>query len=190
MSNERDLVRELNELRRDPKAYSFKLNKYKDYFEGNILKIPGAPAGIQTKEGPAAYDEAIQFLQTAKPADEMIPSKGLFYIASDFLAMVQKETDPNNLKDVDMDSIISRHGSFVGNFSRSMEFGGATPEQVIINLVVGDGDSSRGQREALLNGDLKKVGVASGKHDTYRTASIIVGCTQFNNNSGNDDYSI
>ena len=151
MSFERDLLRELNELRRDPKGYSFKVQKYKDYFEGNILKIPGAQAGIKTEEGPAAYDEAINFLKNAPAADEMTPSKGLFYIASDFLGMVQKETDPNNLKNVDMDSIISRHGNFVGNFSRSMEFGGATPEQVIVNLVVSDGDKTRGQRDALLN---------------------------------------
>jgi hypothetical protein len=190
MSFERDLLRELNELRRDPKGYSFKVQKYKDYFEGNILKIPGAQAGIKTEEGPAAYEEAIQFLKNASPADEMTPSKGLFYIASDFLGMVQKETDPNNLKNIDMDSIISRHGNFVGNFSRSMEFGGATPEQVIVNLLVSDGDKTRGQREALLNNNLKKVGVASGTHETYRTASIIVGCTQFENSSGNDDYSI
>ena len=189
MSFERDLFRELNELRRDPSGYSYKVLKYKDYFEGKVLRIPGNKAGIQTEEGPEAYDEAIQFLRNAKPVDEMTPSKGLFYIASDFLAAVQKE-DPNNLNNIDMDSIISRHGSFVGNFSRSMEFGGATPEQVIVNLVVSDGDKTRGQRDALLNNNLKKVGVASGPHDTYRNASIIVGCTSFQNSSGNDDYSI
>ena len=186
MSFERDLVRELNELRRDPRGYSFKVLKYKDYFQGNILRIPGAPAGIKTEEGPAAYDEAINFLKTANSAEEMTPSKGLCKIAVDFLGMVQK-ADPNNLGDIDMDSIINRYGTFVGNFSRSMEFGGATPEQVIINLIVSDGDKTRGQRDALLNDNLKKVGVASGKHDTYRTATIIVGCTKFENTSDSDD---
>ena len=186
MSFERDLVKELNELRRDPKGYSYKVMKYKDYLQGNILRIPGNKFGIKTEEGPAAYDEAISFLKTANPVEEMTPSKGLCKIAVDFLGMVQK-ADPNNLGDIDMDPIINRYGTFVGNFSRSMEFGGATPEQVIVNLVVSDGDKSRGQRDALLNDSLKKCGVASGKHDTYRTATIIVGCTKFENTSDSDD---
>ena len=189
MSFERDLFKELNELRRDPKGYSYKVLKYKGYLEGNILRIPGVLAGIKTEEGAAAFDEAIEFLKNASPAEEMIPSKGLFYIASDFLQLVQKE-DPNNLNNNDMESIISRHGSFIGNFSRSMEFGGSSAEQVIVNLIVSDGDKTRGQRITLLNNNLKKVGIAHGKHDTYKTASIIVGCTHFENNSGNDDYSI
>jgi len=71
-----------------------------------------------------------------------------------------------------------------------MEFGGSSAEQVIVNLIVSDGDKTRGQRITLLNNNLKKVGIAHGKHDTYKTASIIVGCTHFENNSGNDDYSI
>ena len=184
--NKRDVLKELNELRRDPSGYSYKVQKYKDYFEGNILRIPGNKAGIKTEEGPAAYDEAINFLKRAQAAQEMTPSKGLCNIAEDFLASVQKQ-DPNNLANIDMDSIINRHGSFTGNFSRSMEFGGATPEQVIVNLVVSDGDKSRGQRDALLNDNLKKCGVATGPHDTYRTATIIVGCTKFENSSGDDN---
>lgn len=38
-----------------------------------------------------------------------------------------------------------------------MDFGGETPELVLINLVVSDGDPSRGQRESLLSTDLKKL---------------------------------
>ena len=184
--NKRDLLKELNELRRDPRGYSYKVQKYKDYFEGNILRIPGNKAGIKTEEGPAAYDEAINFLKSASAAEEMTPSKGLCNIAEDFLATVQKQ-DPNNLPNINMDDIINRHGSFTGNFSRSMEFGGATPEQVIVNLVVSDGDKSRAQRDALLNDNLKQCGIATGPHDTYRTATIIVGCTKFENSSGDDN---
>ena len=184
--NKRDLVKELNELRRDPRGYSYKVQKYKDYFEGNILRIPGNKAGIKTEEGPAAYDEAISFLKTAQAAKEMVPSKGLCNIAEEFLSIVQGQ-DPNNLSNIDMDSIISKYGSFTNKFSRSMEFGGATAEQVIVNLVVSDGDKSRGQRDALLNDDLAKCGIATGTHETYRTATVIVGSSNFQNNSGDDN---
>ena len=89
-----------------------------------------------------------------------------------------------------MDSIISKHGSFTGKFSRSMEFGAASAEQVIVNLVVSDGDKTRGQRDALLNKEVKKVGIATGTHDTYRTASVIVACTKFENSSGDDNTTL
>ena len=87
--------------------------------------------------------------------------------------------DPSSVGDINMDEIIDRHGEFNGNFSRAMEFGANTSEQVVINLVVSDGDKSRGQRDSLLNGNLKIVGVATGKHEIYRTCTVIVSCTQF-----------
>ena len=64
-----------------------------------------------------------------------------------------------------MNTIIDKYVSFVGYFNRVMECGGATPQQVVINLLVRDGDRSHSQREALLNKSLKVVDVASGKHD-------------------------
>ena len=87
--------------------------------------------------------------------------------------------EPSRVGEISMDEIINRHGEFNGNFSRAMEFGANTSEQVVINLVVSDGDKSRGQRDSLLNANLKKIGVATGKHDTYRTCTVIVSCTQF-----------
>ena len=65
MSFEKDLVNEINELRKNPKAYAEKLVKNKQYFKenSNNWKHPDAKAGIKTIEGPAAYDEAIDFFK-------------------------------------------------------------------------------------------------------------------------------
>jgi hypothetical protein len=187
---EKEIVQELNELRRDPKGYSNKVAKYKDYFEDDIiLRIPGVLHGIRTEEGAAPYVEAAEFLKKANPVCETTPSKGLFAIASDLLKIIQKE-DPNNIGNIDMDAIINKYGAFGGDFHRSIEFGGTSGEHTILDLLAGDGDKSRSQREALLNGNLKKVGVASGRHDKCRFVNIILACTQFKNNSGNDDYSL
>lgn len=187
---EADIVEELNDLRRDPQGFADKVAKYKDYIdEDKILRVPGVLHGIRTEEGKAPYVEAVEFLNKATPTYELTPSKGLFAVASDLLKLIQKE-DPNNLGNIDMDSIINKYGEFSGDFHRSIEFGGTSGEHTIIDLVAGDGDKSRGQREALLNETLKKVGVASGRHDKYRFINIIVACTQFNNKSGNDNYDL
>ncbi len=188
---EADIVEELNDLRRDPQGFADKVIKYKDYFDDGekILRIPGVLHGIKTEEGPAPYIEAADYLNKATPTYELTPSKGLFAIASDLLKIIQKE-DPNNIGNIDIDPIIEKYGEFGGDFHRSIEFGGTTGEHTIVDLVAGDGDKSRSQREALLNENLKKVGVASGRHDKCRFINIIVACTQFNNKSGNDDYEL
>ena len=86
-----------------------------------------------------------------------------------------------------MEEIINKYGSFGGSFSRAMDFGGETPEQALVNLIVSDGDTSRGQRESLLSTEIKRIGVANGEHETYRHCTAIVTCTEFENEVDDDD---
>ena len=61
------------------------------------------------------------------------------------------------------------------------------PELVAVNLIVSDGDPSRGNRELLLDPELKKIGIATKKHDTYGKLTYIVSCTDFINNVDKTD---
>ena len=180
-----ELVHEINKVRANPSSYVGIIEECKGYFNGKILKRPNSNVGIKTQEGADAYEECAKFLRTAESADETLPSKGLTKIANELLEVVQK--DASQINTVDMSAIIDKYGSFTGAFNRVMECGGATPEQVIINLLVSDGDKSRSQRDALLNKSLKRIGVASGKHDIYKNATIIILCTQFQNTVDSDD---
>ena len=181
-----DLVNEINSLRTNPKRYSNKLREYTKYFKGKVLRLPGSNAGIKTEEGADAYTEAADFLVEQSRIEPFIASKGLCKIAEVFLKEVQK-CDPSELGNIDMEEIIEKYGTFCGNFSRAIDFGGETPEQVLTNLIVSDGDPSRGQRESLLSTDLKSVGVANGKHSIYRHCTVIVSCTKFENTVDDDD---
>ena len=176
MSFENELYKEINELRRDPSAYSKKISKSKENFKGNVWIYPETHEGIQTKEGPAAYDEAIDYLNNISPLEELVHSKGLTNISRDFLELFQK----NPSDKTDINSIIDKYGSYSGSFRRLVEFGAPTAEQTIINLIVCDGNKSRVNRDALLDENLKSVGISSGKHDIYRTCSVIMACTIFN----------
>ena len=180
-----ELVQEINKVRANPSSYANIIDSYKQHFQGKILRLPNSNVGIKTQEGADGYDECARFLRSAEPAEPQIPSKGLTRIANELLVVVQR--DPSEINTVDMNSIIDKYGSFVGSFNRVMECGGATPEQVVINLLVSDGDRSRSQRDALLNKSLKRVGVASGKHDIYRVATVIIFCTKFQNSVDSDD---
>ena len=181
-----ELLGEINTLRTNPKKYARTISKYVSYFKGKLLCLPGSNAGIQTEEGASAYREAVDFLSKHSRIDPLKPSKGLCRIAEEFIAAVQKPNS-NEIENKDMEEIINKYGTFAGSFSRAMDFGGETPEQAVINLIVSDGDKSRGQRESLLSTEIKRVGVANGHHDMYRHCTAIVTCTEFENTLDNDD---
>ena len=180
-----ELLGEINALRTNPRKYARTIGKYINYFKGNLLCLPGSNAGIQTEEGPEAYREAVDFLSNHSRIEPLKPSKGLCRIAEEFVEAVQKDT--NDLESKDMEDIINKYGSFGGSFSRAMDFGGETPEQAVINLIVSDGDKTRGQRESLLSTEIKRIGVANGEHPTYRHCTAIVTCTEFENTVDDDD---
>ena len=182
----KEVFSEINQVRTNPKAYSEKLKKYITYFKDNKLIMPDSKIRVRTAEGPKAYEEAIEFLNSQEPLESVTGSKGLTKIASEFLEMVKK-TDPEKLGDINIEKIIDKYGEFSGNFSRAVEFGGTTSEQVIVNLLVCDGDPSRGQRYAILNPNLFMYGLASGIHPEYKTGTIIIGCTRFKNKIDSND---
>ena len=181
-----ELVNEINSLRTNPKKYARTISKYINYFKGKILHLPGSNEAIKTEEGADAYREAADFLSKQTRIEALKPSKGLCRIAEDFISVIQK-SDPNDLGGVDMEEIINKYGTFVGSFSRAMDFGGETPEQALVNLIVSDGDTSRVQRESLLSTEIKRIGVANGVHETYNHCTAIVTCTEFENTMDEDD---
>ena len=187
MSFAEQLVNKINEFRTNPKGYAKKIGEYVKYFKGKTLRIPGSNAGIRTEEGAEAYIEAADFLAGKDGVEPLEPSKGLARICEDFMAEAQK-VDPNELGNIDLEEIIAKYGEFSGSLNRAMDFGGEDPEQVLINLIVCDGDSERGNRESLLGTELKRIGVATAKHPTYRYCTLIISCTKFDNNVDSDDY--
>ena len=82
---------------------------------------------------------------------------------------------------------INKYVSFSGQFSRAMNFGEETAEMAMINLVVSDGDPSRGQRESLLSNEIKKVCVANEEHEVYRHCSAIITSAEFDNTFDKDN---
>jgi len=186
MSFLKDLVKEVNDLRRNPFAYAEKIEKKKKYFEAgtNNWKQPKTNIVIQTQEGPAAFDEAIDFLKNKSMSrNELTPSKGLTKIAEDYLKEYQKDANQN----VELEGIIKKQGKYTGIFRRLVQLGSNTPELVVISLVVGDGDKSRQYRDALLSENLNKIGVAHGDHKDYKTCSVITVCNEFTNADGSND---
>ena len=183
------LLDEINKVRKNPKAFAGKLLGYKQYFEGNFLVLPGSDAKVETQEGFKVYEEAANILKSTAPLPELTPSKGLGKISADFFEKI-KETDPDNIGDIDLNSIIAKYGSFSGIFENIIEFGNNSPKLIVTNCIVCDGDPERENRNILLSKDLLKVGMAFGVHVTYGYCTIIISCTEFKNVDNSNDLDV
>lgn len=184
--NEKNLVNEINKVRENPQCYIEYLQKYMGYFTGNVLKIPEKNASIQTNEGPAAFQEAIDFLKEQKPLPILARSGLLDKVAKKLRDKMTKE-EPAKVKEFDIPTLVKEVGSFQGQFKRIMEFGASTHQEAVINLLVCDGDKNRSQRKALMFDGTKRIGVATGKHDKYKTLSVILCCTKIVDKRGVED---
>ena len=178
---DKNLIREVNQLRTNPVKYAEKLEKAKQYFNGTVWEHPDLKAGIATQEGAAAYDDAIRFLKAAKPVGGLIPSKGLMNIAKEMCRTYQRDNE------VDIDALIAKYGEHDGEFCPLIEYGGRNPEMTVINLLVCDGDKTRGYRKSLFEKKKKKIGVSNGTHKMFKTISVIVSCDVFENSKDKID---
>ena len=90
-------------------------------------------------------------------------------------------------KEVDIDATIEKYGEFDGEFGTLVEFGGRNAEMTVINLIVCDGDKTRGYRKTLMEPTVKKIGVSNGIHKVFKTVSVIVSADVFENKTDKID---
>ena len=173
------ILEEINLARTKPAEYAEKILKYKELFDKNFLKRPPDGKRIQTVEGPAAYQEAADFLKKVKPCCALAASKGLTKICEDIYNVAQTCDAGAIDSHCNLQQIILRYGGFDGSFGRLMEFGGETPEHVVISLIVSDGDRSRSQRDQLFDNGFRVVGLVGGDHPDYKKCTIICLATKF-----------
>ncbi|RYD47691.1 MAG: CAP domain-containing protein, partial [Sphingomonadales bacterium] len=60
---EAEILAEINFARQHPREYAAELRKYRGYFNGGMLDLPGNSYSIETSEGVDAVDEAIDYLE-------------------------------------------------------------------------------------------------------------------------------
>ena len=149
----KEVIEYFNMVRSNPKKFASIIREYKQYFKGKVLRVPNSKVGIMTKEGADAFEEAAKYLDSVKAINTVKYNVGLTHVAKEVVDAAAKTDDINSLDELDMDAIFEKYGKFVGAFSRAMDFGSKDSKMVIINLIVCDGDSSRGQREGIFNSD-------------------------------------
>jgi uncharacterized protein YkwD len=171
---EQQVIAEINQVRTNPSVYIKKLDNLRQYFDGNLLKLP-EKIPLQTNEGVFAVDEAIQFLQNVKPVPSIEPSKGMS-LASRDLASDQAINGGIGHTGSDGSTFgqrLNRYGSWQGSIAQNISYAKDTAEGIVMQWLIDDGVPKRGHRSNIVNPSYQQVGVAYGLHPQWRVMCVL-----------------
>jgi len=163
------VIRELNLARQNPALYATFVQELRSRMNGNILILPGRTR-IRTKEGTAALDEAIRFLQSARPLPPLTASRGMSRAAADHCADQANGGFGHEGRDRShAGQRIARYGSFSGSWGENISYGKSTARDVVLALIIDDGLPARKHRANIFNPNFNFAGAAFGSHARFGT---------------------
>lgn len=170
---EQQVLVALNAARTDPAAYAAELKRYRTYFDGNLLRYPGADADVETEEGVAVVDEAIAFLGHQAPLAPVAAAALLAASAADLVADQAQGGTGHDSKDGATPSDRARRHGGGDLISEVIAYGPIDAADVVRQLIIDDGVTDRGHRSILYSPELRFAGVACGPHPEYRMVCVI-----------------
>lgn len=161
---EKDIVREMNMARSNPK-------KYADlYIEPRIQKFNGKMYGgrLQTFEGADAVKDCVKFMRSQKSLPALSPSKGLTRAAKDLSETQCRTNQTGHTAPDGSDPFqrMKRYGSYTGTAGENVAYGSKTAREIVVTLLIDDGVTSRGHRKNILSKDYTVTGI--GFADTHK----------------------
>ena len=173
----------MNEMRTNPTYFIPYLEERLQYFdEANILWLPGE-VGLRTDEGAAAVEEGIKFLQAQNRLDAFEWRSGMAHGCQDHVEQMGPAgmTGHTGTDGSSPYTRMSRYGTWYQWAASYISYGYTNGIEVAVQLLVDDGNNSRGNRELLFRSE-GVTGVYSGYHSTYKSMSCITYAGGYENN--------
>jgi len=171
---ERAVVQEMSDVRVRPRAYAAYLREFRGYFKGMLWERPER-VPLRTEEGVAALDEAIAFLEAARPVGPLRFNEGLAQAARQHARDIgpRGSLDHVGADGSNLSARLNRLGTWHSHIAENIATYEEDPRQVVIQLLVDDGVPGRGHRDNLFDPDLHQAGAGRAPHSVYRTVIVI-----------------
>ena len=159
------VLEEVNYARTHPADFARLLRDYRNHPED----------GRTTIEGPAALDEAIEFLERQAPLPPLKADAGLARSAAGFARDQgpQGYTGHASADGATLSDRVHRQQVWSMSTAEAISYGYENPRDVVRQLIVDDGVSSRGHRKVLFDTFLRFAGVGCGPHRVYGAMCVI-----------------
>ncbi|HXA10188.1 MAG TPA: CAP domain-containing protein [Chthoniobacterales bacterium] len=168
-----EVIREMNLARQHPERYALQLEELRGHFRGDVLILPGRTM-LRTREGAGAVDDAIRFLQRARPLAPLIISPGISLAAAEHVADQAAGAFGHGGSDhSDPGERMNRHGTWSALWGENIAYGKATARDAVVALIIDDGLRSRKHRKNIFNPAFNYAGAALGPHACYGTVCSI-----------------
>jgi uncharacterized protein YkwD len=171
---ENEVISEMNLARSNPAQYAKHLEELKQFYSGNLLKLPGQ-VPVLTREGVKAVKEAILYLKSAAALPELRASEGLSKAAKDHVIDQSRsgKTGHTGQDGSQPHQRMERYGSWQGISGENIAYGDHNARMIVMQLIIDDGVPDRGHRENIFNSRFRVAGVAIGSHPVYQTICVI-----------------
>jgi len=117
-----------------------------------------------------AVDEAVRFLDKARPLSPLKLSPGMSRAAADHcVEQAAGQMGHSGSGHTSPGDRLNRYGSWLAAYGENISYGRKTPREVVVALIVDDGTRSRGHRKNIFNPKFNVAGVATGPHARFGT---------------------
>jgi hypothetical protein len=180
-SVEKDIILELNKVRSNPQKYAemyikprLALFDGKSPFGPNSYKLPSGTY-MTTAEGARGVQECYDALKASAVSPLLAPSRGMSRAAKDHVSdQGPKGTTGHNSSNGNSPwDRLNRYGKWEKNVGENIDYGSSTGRDIVAQLLIDDGVSSRGHRKNNMSKDFAFVGVAVGSHKTYGMMAVL-----------------
>ncbi len=168
------IIAEINFARTQPQAYADTLRRYRASYHGKLVDDPDEPASHTSREGVAAVDEAIAFLDQQPPLPPLVSASVLAAAATDHAAAQGRRGDTGHYSangDNPGQRVARRGGGIY--VAETIAYGFSTPVAVVRQLIIDDGVADRGHRSTIFDTRLHHAGVGCGGHPVYTAMCVI-----------------
>jgi uncharacterized protein YkwD len=170
----REVWRFQNEVRQNPSVLIPLIQQDLRYFQGNTIYAPGQP-GLNTDEGPSAWNEAIEFLKSQRPLHPLDWSDALEAAAIDHAYDSGPKGRTGHVGSDGSSSAdrVIRHGQWQSVMGENISYGRPIATNIVMQLIVDDGVPSRGHRHNIFKPDFNVVGVGAAPHTVYGCVCVL-----------------
>ena len=174
------ILNEINYARMHPDEFAQKLEELRNTIsDDNCLYIEGLP--FLYTDLKSSLDDAIYFLQNQENLPGLVYNRTISQ-ACDYLLdelIIHDGIDEANEKKYNIETRLNKFGEPLGEIFELIDYGMFSPEFIVINFILCDGDPEKYERKVLFNSKIKVLGIASSLLPSEKICTVLNFCEEF-----------